>query len=317
MMARDHSNHYGKVAVLYGGWSAEREISIKSGRAVLAALQAAGVDAHGVDPTPETLLGLRAAGYDRVFNILHGTPGEDGVLQAVCALQGLPVTGSGLQASANALDKVATKALWRQAGIPVAGDVVVRDGQTVDTDATVARLGLPVYVKPAWEGSSVGVTRVDAADDLAAAVAAAARHAGPVLIEAAVAGAEYTAGVVGDTWLPLIRIEPARGFYDFDAKYVSDDTRYVIPCGLDADHETRLQQLSAHAFAALGCTGWGRVDFMLDSAGQPVFLEANTTPGMTDHSLVPKAAAALGWDMPTLCERILRSAGTVAQAGAA
>lgn len=301
---------YGKVAVLMGGWSAERDVSLNSGAAVLAALKAAGVDAHAVDPRPDTLLGLRAAGYDRVFNILHGTPGEDGVLQAVCALQDLPVTGTGLQASANALDKVATKALWRQAGLPVADDVVVAPGEQPDVDAIVAALGLPVYVKPALEGSSVGVSRVDAADRLADAIAEAARHPGSVLVEAAVSGAEYTAGVVAGTWLPLIRIVPAKGFYDYDAKYVVDDTTYAIPCGLDQATESAMQQLAARAFTALGCSGWGRVDFMIDAAGRPVLLEANTTPGMTDHSLVPKAAAALGWDMPTLCLRILDTAET-------
>ena len=296
---------FGKVAVLMGGWSNERAVSLQSGACVLDALLEAGVDAHAVDPKPIELLGLRAAGFDRVFNILHGTPGEDGLLQAACALQGLPVTGSGVQASATALDKVATKALWRQAGLPVAADVVLAAGEAGDAEAIGQQLGWPVFVKPALEGSSVGVVRAADAAQLRQALDAAAAYGTAVLVEAAVSGAEYTASLVGDTNLPLIRIDCDVAFYDYDAKYVSDSTRYVVPCGLPAEQEADLQALARRAYAALGCSGWGRVDFMLDADGTPVLLEVNTSPGMTTHSLVPKAAAALGWNLPTLVKRIL------------
>lgn len=296
---------FGRVAVLMGGWSSERDVSLQSGACVLDALLEAGVDAHRVDPRPADLLALKAQGFDRVFNILHGTPGEDGLLQAACALQGLPVTGSGVQASANALDKVATKALWRQAGIPVAGDVVLPAGEAGDAAAIGDTLGWPVFVKPALEGSSVGVVRAATEGELREALASAARFGTAVLVEAAVSGAEYTAGIVGHTVLPLVRIDCDAGFYDYEAKYVSSATRYTVPCGLDADREAALQGLARRAYDVLGCTGWGRVDFMLDAEGEPVFLEANTAPGMTTHSLVPKAAAALGWNMPTLVKRIL------------
>ena len=296
---------FGRVAVLMGGWSAERAVSLDSGACVLDALLAAGVDAHRVDPQPADLLQLKAQGFDRVFNILHGTPGEDGILQGACALQGLPVTGSGLQASANSLDKGATKALWRQAKLPVADDVLLRESAQVDIDAIIDRLGLPVFVKPAWQGSSVGVARAADADSLRLAVAAAAEHPGPVLIEAEIRGAEYTLGVVGETWLPPIRIEAAAGFYDYEAKYLSDDTRYLIPCGLAPEVQTAVARLAAEAYRVLGCAGWGRVDLMIDADGQPKLLEVNTTPGMTTHSLVPKAAAALGWSMEDLVVRIL------------
>lgn len=303
---------FGRVAVLMGGWSAERAVSLDSGTCVLDALLAAGVDAHRVDPQPADLLGLRAAGYDRAFNILHGTPGEDGILQGACSLQGLPVTGSGLQASANSLDKGATKALWRQAGLPVADDVLLRNPGDADIDAIIDRLGLPVFVKPAWQGSSVGVARAADATGLRKAIAAAAEHPGPVLVEAEIRGAEYTLGVVGSTWLPPIRIEAASGFYDYEAKYISDDTRYLIPCGLEAAAQTRITALAAEAYQVLGCSGWGRVDLMVGEDGQPRLLEVNTTPGMTTHSLVPKAAAAFGWSMEELVLRILAATLDVA-----
>lgn len=295
----------GRVAVLMGGWSAEREVSLNSGRCVLEALLAAGVDAHAVDPTPTDLLALKSSGFDRVFNILHGTPGEDGILQGACSLQGLPVTGSGLQASANALDKGVTKALWQQAGLPVPRDVLLRHPADADIDAVIGRLGLPLFVKPAWQGSSVGVARAVDAATLRQAIEFAAEHPGPVLIEEEIAGGEYTIGVVGQTCLPAIRIEAASGFYDYEAKYVSDDTRYLIPCGLDADVEAQITGLAARAYAVLGCRGWGRVDLMLNAQGRPRLLEVNTTPGMTTHSLVPKAAAAHGWSMEELVLRIL------------
>lgn len=298
---------FGKVAVLMGGWSSERQVSLDSGACVLDALLAAEVDAHRLDPQPETLLTLRETGYARVFNILHGTPGEDGLLQAACALQGLPVTGSGVQASANAMDKAATKALWRQAGIPVADDAVLSHAEAAeaDLDALVEQLGLPVFVKPPLEGSSVGVVKATSVAELRDAIAAARAWGSRVMIEAAVTGKELTAGFVGDDNLPLVEIVSAAEFYDYDAKYVSDQTQYKVPCGLPGELEQALQAQARAAYEAIGCTGWGRVDFMLTDDGRAVFLEVNTTPGMTTHSLVPKAAAALGWNMPTLVKRIL------------
>lgn len=298
---------FGKVAVLMGGWSREREVSLQSGGCVLDALLEAGVDAHAVDPKPGDLLTLRSAGYARVFNILHGTPGEDGVLQAACALQRLPVTGSGLQASANAMDKAATKALWRQAGIPVADNVVLTHAAAAeaDLDALVETLGLPVFVKPPLEGSSVGVIKADSVDALREALIKAREYGQRVMIEAAVPGRELTAGFVGEDNLPLIEIVAASEFYDYDAKYVSDATEYRVPCGLPGELEQALQAQARAAYDAVGCSGWGRVDFMLTEDGRAVFIEVNTTPGMTTHSLVPKAAAALGWNLPTLVKRIL------------
>lgn len=298
---------FGKVAVLFGGWSSEREVSLQSGACVLDALLEAGVDAHAVDPKPEDLLGLRGAGYARVFNSLHGTPGEDGLLQAACALQGLPVTGSGVQASANALDKAATKALWRQAGIPVADDVVLTHTEAAEADleAMFEELGYSVFVKPALEGSSVGVSKADNVDALRSAIAAASGYGSHVMVESEIAGREMTAGFVGDDNLPLIEIVSQASFYDYDAKYVSDATQYKVPCGLPGELEQALQAQARAAYDAVGCSGWGRVDFMLTDDGRAVFLEVNTVPGMTTHSLVPKAAAALGWSMPTLVKRIL------------
>ena len=298
---------FGKVAVLFGGWSSEREVSLQSGACVLNALVEAGVDAYAVDPKPDDLLGLRGAGFDRVFNVLHGTPGEDGLLQAACALQHLPLTGRGLQASDNAMDKAATKALWRQAGIPVADDVVLTHGEAAEADleALFEELGYSVFVKPTLEGSSVGVSKADNADALRAAIAAASAYGRHVMIESAVTGREMTAGFVGDDNLPLIEIVSQASFYDYDAKYVSDATQYKVPCGLPGELEQALQAQARAAYDAVGCSGWGRVDFMLTDDGRAVFIEVNTVPGMTTHSLVPKAAAALGWNMPTLVKRIL------------
>ena len=298
---------FGKVAVLFGGWSSERDVSLQSGACVREALLEAGVDAHAIDPKPADLLTLRSAGFARVFNVLHGTPGEDGLLQAACALQGLPVTGSGLQASANALDKAATKALWRQAGIPVADDVVLTHAEAAeaDLDAVVAELGLPVFVKPPLEGSSVGVSKAETVEALRTAIEAASAFGTRVMIEAEVAGREMTAGFVGDDNLPLIEIVSPARFYDYDAKYLSDATQYIVPCGLPGELEQALQAQARAAYDAVGCSGWGRVDFMLTDDGRAVFLEVNTVPGMTTHSLVPKAAAALGWNLPTLVKRIL------------
>jgi len=294
---------YGRVAVLMGGDSAEREVSLKSGGAVLAALSRAGVDAHGIDFRAGMLASL--AGFDRVFIVLHGRGGEDGTLQGALELMGLPYTGSGVLASALAMDKWRTKLVWSALGLPIpAFEMIDADS---DFAAVEARLGLPLFVKPANEGSSVGVTKVKAPGELAAARAAAARHDRLVIAEQFLGGGEYTVTVLGEQVLPAIRIVPAGEYYDYEAKYLRDDTRYLCPCGLDVAAEAEMRELARGGFDALGCRGWGRVDFLLDTAGAPHLLEANSVPGMTDHSLVPMAAKAAGLDFDSLCLRILDS----------
>jgi D-alanine-D-alanine ligase len=303
---------YGKVAVLLGGDSAEREVSLKSGAAVLSALQAAGVDAHAVDPAQgnlhDTLLG---GGFTRAFIALHGRGGEDGVVQGMLEMLGMPYTGSGVLGSALGMDKLRTKQVWQSAGIPTPAFAVL-DSEEQAAQVT-DRLQFPLVVKPAHEGSSIGISKVDSAAALSQAYRDAAQYDGCVLAEQWVTGKEYTAGILGDTVLPLIRLETPHVFYDYEAKYQSDSTRYLIPCGLDAEREQALQQLSLAAFRAVGAEGWGRVDFMLDEAGEPWFIEVNTVPGLTDHSLVPMAAQATGMDFTRLVLRILDS--SFAQAG--
>lgn len=299
------TERFGKVAVLMGGWSAEREISLLSGEAVLAALRAKGVDAHGVDADRERVLGLKAQGFDCVWNALHGPGGEDGTVPAALELQGLPYTGSGMLASALAMDKVRCKAIWSAAGIPTPDYRLLRPDTECDTVA--AELGLPLFVKPAREGSSIGMTRVESADQLPAARRMAAEFDPDVLAEGFIDGGEYTAAVLGTRALPLIRIESAAGFYDYQAKYESETTGYHCPCGLAEADESRFAALSLDAFHAAGATGWGRVDFVLDDQSRPWFLELNTIPGMTSHSLVPMAAQADGMDFETLVVRILET----------
>jgi D-alanine-D-alanine ligase len=303
---------YGKVAVLLGGDSAEREVSLKSGAAVLSALQAAGVDAHAVDPAQgnlhDTLLG---GGFTRAFIALHGRGGEDGVVQGMLEMLGMPYTGSGVLGSALGMDKLRTKQVWQSAGIPTPAFAVLDSSE--QAAQVTDRLQFPLVVKPAHEGSSIGISKVDSAAALSQAYRDAAQYDGCVLAEQWVTGKEYTAGILGDTVLPLIRLETPHVFYDYEAKYQSDSTRYLIPCGLDAEREQALQQLSLAAFRAVGAEGWGRVDFMLDEAGEPWFIEVNTVPGLTDHSLVPMAAQATGMDFTRLVLRILDS--SFAQAG--
>ena len=293
---------FGKVGVLLGGKSAEREISLLSGNAVLEALRGAGVDAQGFDPGESDLGQLAAAKFDRVFIALHGRYGEDGCIQGALELMGIPYTGSGVMASAIAMDKWRTKLLWQTAGIPVAEHVLLEAGS--DFAAVVERLGLPLFVKPVHEGSSIGISKVKRAADLAAAYAEAARYDRLVLAERCIDGMEVQFPVLGDRVLPSIRIEPATEFYDYQAKYFRDDTRYRCP-GLDDAEEAALHDLVLQAFRVLGCRGWGRVDLMIDRAGQPWFLEMNTVPGMTGHSLVPMAARAAGMDFAALCLAIL------------
>jgi D-alanine-D-alanine ligase len=288
---------FGKVAVLLGGESAEREVSLKSGSLVLKALRDAGIDAHAFDPAERPLSALKDEGFVRAFNALHGGYGENGQIQGALDFYGIRYTGTGVLGSALGLDKFRTKLVWQQLGVPTPPFEAVMRGDDYAARAgdIVAKLGLPLFVKPASEGSSVAVTKVKSADALPAALEEAAKFDKIVVVEKSIeGGGEYTACIAGDLDLPIIRIVPAGEFYDYHAKYIADDTQYLIPCGLAADEEKRLKALSRRAFDVLGCADWGRADFMLDGQGNPYFLEVNTAPGMTDHSLPPKAARAVG-----------------------
>ena len=300
------ATEFGKVAVLFGGRSAEREVSLRSGAMVLNALRRRGVDAHPFDPQQRDLAALIAEKFDRVFIMLHGRYGEDGTIQGVLELLGIPYTGSGVLASALAMDKWRTKLVWQAAGIPTPRYELLTAAS--DLDAVAARLGLPLMVKPANEGSSIGMSKVHDGADLEEAYTLAANYDSVVLAEKFIDGIELTAAVLGGEALPLIRLETPREFYDYEAKYLTNDTRYIIPCGLTPDAEGALQQQVLAAFAALGCSGWGRVDLMLDAAGKPWFIEVNTSPGMTDHSLVPMAARHAGLSFEDLAVRILELA---------
>ena len=297
---------FGKVAVLLGGRSAERGVSLKSGAMVLAALKKKGVDAHAFDPKERGIDALVRERFDRAFVILHGRYGEDGTVQGALELIGIPYTGSGVLASALAMDKWRTKLVWQACGIPTPrSELITRD---TDMQAVATRLGLPLMVKPANEGSSIGMTKVKSARELPEAYALAANYDRAVIAEAFVDGVELTAGILGHKPLPLIKLETPREFYDFQAKYEANDTRYIIPCGLPPDAERIVQDEALFAFETLGCRGWGRVDVMLDRSGKPYFLEVNTLPGMTDHSLVPMAARHAGLSFEDLCLRILELA---------
>ncbi len=306
---------FGRVAVLMGGTSSEREVSLNSGSNVLEALRARGVDAHAVDGIPALVDGLRNDRFDRVFNILHGHNGggEDGILQGLLEALGVPYTGSGVLGCALSMDKIRTKQVWLSLGLPTPryARLVVGD----DVRAAAARIGLPVIVKPACEGSSVGVSRVFSEADLDAAVALAAGYmdstgSGDLLMEQMIVGDELTLGILGgassERALPSIRIVPAGAYYDYHAKYVAEDTQYVCP-GLDGAAEEAIRKLALEAFHAAGCSGWARVDVMRDRTGDFWLLEINTAPGMTSHSLVPKAAYQVGIDFETLCWEILET----------
>jgi len=299
------AGEFGKVAVLLGGQSSEREISLLSGRAVHAALQRRGVDAQAIDPRDVPLAELVAQNFDRVWIALHGPGGEDGTLQGALECLGLPYTGSGVLGSAICMDKVRTKRLAAAVGIATADFVVLRSA--ADFDAALEQLGLPLFVKPATQGSSVGMSKVEHAADLPAAFAAAAATDAVVLAEAFISGAEYTVAVLQGRGLPSIRIATPKNFYDYEAKYFRDDTQYHCPSGLSPETERHLGALAIGAFAAAGAEGWGRVDFMMDSTGRPLLLEINTVPGMTDHSLVPMAARAIDMDFDTLVWRVLET----------
>lgn len=301
---------FGKVAVMFGGSSAEREVSLKSGAAVLRALRAAAVDAHPFDPREQDLSQLRSQGFEHVFIALHGHGGEDGSLQGALDWLRIPYTGSGVLASALAMDKWRSKLVWQAAGIPVAGHVLLTAGS--DFAAVEAELGLPMFVKPAGEGSSFGVSKVKQRGELAAAYQEAARYDSCVLAERFIDAGEYTIAVLerdGELQaLPMVQIVPSGEYYDFEAKYLRDDTRYVCPCPLPEAQLAALADLACRAFAVLGGRGWGRVDLMLDRQGQPYVLEVNTAPGMTDHSLVPMAARASGMDFEQLVLTVLAGA---------
>jgi D-alanine-D-alanine ligase len=312
MTRSTNAQDFGRVAVLMGGTSSEREVSLDSGRNVLDALRARGVDAHSIDGIPALVEALVAKRFDRVFNVLHGNKGggEDGVLQGLLASFAIPVTGSDVLGSALAMDKIRTKQVWLALGLSTPRYVRIRRGD--DVQAAAQSLGLPVIVKPACEGSSVGVTRVFDASGLDAAIELAARYTesgGEMLMEQLIHGSsnqagEYTVGILDGEALPSIRIVPAGEYYDYHAKYVAEDTRYVCP-GLEGAAEARMRALALEAFYAAGCSGWGRVDLMRDGEGRDWLLEVNTAPGMTSHSLVPKAARATGIDFESLCWRIL------------
>ena len=297
---------FGRVAVLMGGTSSEREVSLNSGANVLEALRSLGVQAEPVDGIPALIAALSERRVDRVFNILHGNHGggEDGVLQGLLDALNVPYTGSGVLGSALSMDKIRTKQVWLSLGLPTPRYVRLEKGD--DVHAAAKSIGLPVIVKPSCEGSSVGISRVLDDASLDEAVALAARYPGEMLMEQMIVGEELTVGVLGDVALPSIRIVPAGEFYDYHAKYISDDTRYECPA-LTGEAEAEVRALALNAFAAAGCAGWGRVDVMRDAAGKPWLLEINTAPGMTSHSLVPKGAKQIGIDFPTLCWRILET----------
>ncbi len=294
---------FGKVAVLYGGWSAERAISLQSGATVLAALKACGVDAHGVDAGSDVLEQLAQGHFDRVFNILHGRGGEDGLMQGALEVMGLPYTGTGVLGSALTMDKRLTKLVWQQLGFPTPAYAVIE--ADTELDKVLEYVDLPLAIKPVTEGSSIGISKVARREELRGACALGFEYGDTLLAERWIQGGEYTLGVLVDEPLPLIRMETPSGFYDYHAKYQAATTRYHCPCGLQDAEERAIADLSRRAFKAVGASGWGRVDLMLDQARQPWLLEVNTIPGMTDHSLVPKAAKAAGIDLHALVMRIL------------
>lgn len=304
-MAIEDAADFGKVAVIYGGFSSEREVSLESGAAVLAALQSRDVDVVGWDPAEKNLAKLDAAGFDRVWIALHGPGGEDGALQGTLEWLDTPYTGSGILASALAMDKVLSKHLFDAGGISTPDYVVVES--VGDARLAANEFGFPLVIKPAGQGSSVGMSKVFEADELQNAVAMALDFGGPALAERCIVGSESTVAVLQGQALPSVRIETPRVFYDYRAKYESENTRYFCPGTDDPELEQRLHDLAVAAFNALGCSGWGRVDFMIDSGGEPQVLEVNTVPGMTSHSLVPIAAKAMGMDFAELCWRVLET----------
>jgi len=297
-----------------GGRSAERAVSLKSGKRVLAALKKKGVDAHSFDPKEKGLDALIKGRFDRAFITLHGRYGEDGTIQGALELIGVPYTGSGVLASALAMDKWRAKLVWQASGIPTPQCELL--AQESDFHAVAMRLGLPLMVKPVNEGSSIGITKIKSAREFPEAYALAVNYDRAVIAETFIDGVELTVGILRDVPLPAIKLETPREFYDYEAKYSAQDTRYIIPSGLPPDAERIIQDAALHAFRTLDCSGWGRVDLMLDHSGKPYFLEVNTCPGMTDHSLVPMAARHAGMSFEDLCMQILESARLQEQGGA-
>ena len=297
---------FGKVAVLMGGFSSEREVSLNSGAAIVAALQSRGIDAHPFDPKAQDIVQLKALGFQTAFNTLHGTYGEDGTVQGLLEALGVPYTGCGVMASAIGMDKYRTKLVWQGLGLPVPEFAVLHDNS--DFAAIERELGLPLFVKPAVEGSSVGVVKVKEAGSLKAAYQSVKHLHGEILAERFIGGGEYTCAVLNGQALPSIHIIPATEFYDYEAKYNRDDTVYQCPSDLNEADEALMRSLSVRAFAAIGGQGWGRVDFLKDTDGKLYLLEVNTLPGMTGHSLVPKAAAQSGLSFADLCVEILKTA---------
>ncbi len=297
---------FGKVGVLLGGRSAEREVSLKSGNAVLAALKSRGVDAHAFDTGKRNLDELFDENFDRVFIALHGRYGEDGTMQGALELMGIPYTGSGVMASALAMDKWRTKLMWLSAGISTP-EYALLDEHT-NYEQVAEKLGFPIFVKPAREGSSIGMSKVNTVAELEKAYQLAVKFDALVLAEQFIEGSEYTAAILGEEPLPLIRLETPRTFYDYEAKYLLNDTRYLCPCGLPEEQEKAIQAQALKAFQVIGCRGWGRADVMIDKSGVAYFLEINTSPGMTDHSLVPMAARGKNIAFDELVVQILELA---------
>ncbi|VAW72338.1 D-alanine--D-alanine ligase [hydrothermal vent metagenome] len=299
------AKQFGKVAVLFGGTSAEREVSLNSGKAVIAALQHDGVDVHPIDPGENVFEQLKSAQFDRAFIVLHGRGGEDGVIQAVLQSLAIPYTGSGVQASALAMDKLRTKLLWLGADLPTPPFVILDNESSLAT--VESTLGFPVIVKPVHEGSSIGISRAENNQELKASWQEAAKYDSEIIAEAWITGGEYTVAILDGEPLPVIKMETDSVFYDYEAKYLSNDTRYLCPCGLPAEKEKEIQAIALKAFKMVGAQGWGRVDFMLNEQGVAGLIEANTVPGMTDHSLVPMAAKQAGIEFNQLVWRILQT----------
>ncbi len=300
------AGEFGKVAVLMGGWSAEREISLLSGKAVLQALQAQGIDAHGIDVDHHIATVLDQGRFDRAFIALHGRGGEDGTMQGLLSAMAIPFTGSKVLGSALSMDKLRTKQIWHGAGLPTPDYRLLEN--ELDCTQAVQEIGLPLIIKPVLEGSSIGMSKVSDASEMVPAWQKAKACGGAVIAERWITGVEYTAAILNSRVLPMIRLETSHSFYDFDAKYQAVDTKYICPCGLSKDDEEQLAEMIIKSFSAVDACGWGRVDFMIDRKNQPWLIEVNTVPGMTDHSLVPMAAKQAGISFEQLVVEILWSA---------